>query len=112
MTMHTPFIAKMVALALLLLSLSAESARGMVLVEDTLWQGEVRMEEDVLVAPGVTLTIAAGTRIVVQPADNTKIDPEYLSHQTELLIRGRLLVNGTDAGRVSFRAEGGPAPSL
>ncbi|HSH13072.1 MAG TPA: right-handed parallel beta-helix repeat-containing protein, partial [Desulfurivibrionaceae bacterium] len=81
------------------------------LVEDTLWQGEVRMEEDVLVPTGVTLTIAAGTRVLVQPADNTKIDPEYLSHQTELLVRGRLLVKGGEGGRVKFLAEGGPAPS-
>jgi len=84
----------------------------MVLTEDTLWQGEVRMAEDVLVPAGVTLTIAAGARIMVEPADSTKIDPEYLSHQTELLIRGRLLVNGVDGGRVRFLAEGGPAPSL
>lgn len=69
------------------------------------------MEEDVLVPAGVTLTVAAGTRILVQPADNTKIDPEYLSHQTELLVRGRLLVNGTNGDRVRFLAEGEPAAS-
>ncbi len=98
-------------MALLLISLSVEFARGAVLVENTLWQGEVRMEDDVLVPAGVTLTVAAGTRILVQPADNTKIDPEYLSHQTELLVRGRLLINGAAGSRVSFLAEGGSAPS-
>lgn len=112
MTIPASFITRTIWLALWLLSLSAESARGTVLVENTLWQGEVRMEEDVLVPAGVTLTVAAGTRILVQPADNTKIDPEYLSHQTELLVRGRLLVNGTEGGRVRFLADAGPAPSL
>ena len=111
MTLSSSLIAKTVGLALLLLSLSVNSALALVLVEDTLWQGEVRMEEDVLVPAGVTLTIAAGARILVQPADNTKIDPEYLSHQTELLVRGRLLVKGGEGDRVKFLAEGGPAPS-
>lgn len=101
----TPFIFRSAALVLLF-CLSVRPALGQVLTADTFWQGEVRLEEDVLVPAGVTLTVAAGTRIMAQPADNTKIDPEYLSHQTELLVRGRLLVNGNDSARVSFQAEG------
>ena len=94
-------------LSLLLFALQVGPAYGVALTEDTRWQGEVRMEEDVLVPAGVTLTVAAGARVVVKPADNTKIDPEYLSHQTELLVRGRLLVEGRAGGRVAFLAEEG-----
>lgn len=111
MTLLASLITRVFWLALLLLSLSENSAVALVLTEDTLWQGELRMEEDVLVPAGVTLTIAAGTRVLVQPAENTKIDPEYLSHQTELLVRGRLLVKGGEEGRVAFLADGEPAPS-
>ena len=66
------------------------------------WQGEVNMTGDVLVLQGGSLTIRAGTIINVFPAEGTKIDPEYLSSQTELLVRGRLDVQGTEAEPVRF----------
>jgi nitrous oxidase accessory protein NosD len=110
MTISALFIARTFSLILLLMLLPG-AAPAQVLVENTFWQGEVRLEEDLLVPAGVTLTVAAGTRILVQSADNTKIDPEYLSHQTEILIRGRLLVKGTADGRVRFLSADGPAPS-
>ena len=89
-------------LFLVLGGLAAPPVKALVLTENTLWQGEVRMEEDVLVPSGITLTIAAGTKVSVASAETTKIDPEYLSHQTELLVRGRLLVNSAPGARVSF----------
>jgi len=72
-------------------------------MKDTLWQGEVTLSDDLLVPSGVTLTIAAGTIIIVNPAESTKIDPEYLSRYTEILVRGSLRAEGTDLQHVSFR---------
>ncbi|MBU0486090.1 MAG: right-handed parallel beta-helix repeat-containing protein [Proteobacteria bacterium] len=77
-----------------------------VLTEDTVWQGRVELREDVLVPPGVTLTVLAGTEILIWPAENTKIDPEYMSHQTEILVRGVLKVNGNSTAPVSFKLGG------
>lgn len=69
---------------------------------DMVWSGTVTMRSDVLILKGATLTIQAGTQVNVHPAEGTKIDPEYLSSQTELLIRGRLDVQGTAENPVRF----------
>lgn len=66
------------------------------------WEGEVTMAGDVLVLQGSALTIRAGTRVNVVPAEGTKIDPEYLSSMTELLVRGRLDIQGTPEAPVRF----------
>ena len=69
---------------------------------DLIWQGTVTMTADVLILKGATLTIHAGTQVNVMPAEGTKIDPEYLSSQTELLIRGKLDIQGTPEKPVRF----------
>lgn len=69
---------------------------------DLVWQGTVTMSADVLILRGATLTIHAGTQVNVIPAEGTKIDPEYLSSQTELLIRGKLDILGTSEAPVRF----------
>lgn len=73
-----------------------------VLTADTVWQGPVHLTDDVLIPAGVTLTVKAGSVITASPADSTKIDPEYLSHQTEILVRGTLKVEGTPNALVTF----------
>lgn len=60
------------------------------------------VHDDVLVPRGRTLRILAGTRVLVRPADTTKTEPEYLDNATELLVRGRLLVEGERERPVSF----------
>jgi hypothetical protein len=72
------------------------------LTKDTVWQGEVKVEEDILVPKGVTLTIKAGTTISVVSAESTKTDPEYVSPLTEITIRGTLNVEGTEKAPVVF----------
>jgi len=69
---------------------------------DLRWEGMVTMAGDVLILEGGSLTIEAGTRIRVIPAEGTKIDPEYLSVYTELLVRGRLDIQGTAEAPVRF----------
>lgn len=82
-------------------------AGGAVLTADTVWQGTVRLDEDVLVPAGVTLTVKAGTTVTVAAAESTKTDPEYLSPLTEITVRGRLVVEGTAAAPVAFAGAGG-----
>ncbi len=69
---------------------------------ELLWEGIVTMAGDVLILEGGTLTVRAGTQINIVPAEGTKIDPEYLSSQTELLIRGKLDIQGTPDLPVRF----------
>jgi hypothetical protein len=73
-----------------------------VLAGTTVLSGEVEMVGDLLVPAGASLQILAGTTIYIRPAEGSKIDPEYLSPATELLVRGSLHVAGTEAAPVRF----------
>ena len=70
--------------------------------QDLIWEGTVTMSGDVLILNGGSLTIRPGTQVNVVPAEGTKIDPEYLSSQTELLVRGKLEILGTADAPVRF----------
>lgn len=69
---------------------------------DLVWTGTVTMTGDVLILPGGSLTIRPGTEVRVIPAEGTQIDPEYFSSLTELLVRGRLEVEGLAEQPVRF----------
>lgn len=73
-----------------------------VLSGNTVWQGKVLLQEDVLVPQGVTLTIRPGTSVRVAAAVDTKIAPEYLSRRTEITVRGILRIEGSDSSPVSL----------
>lgn len=77
-------------------------SQAVTLTKDTLWQGEITLNEDVLVPKGITLTIRPATRIRVAAAESTKTDPEYLSPLTEITVRGKLKVEGTPQAPVEF----------
>lgn len=69
---------------------------------DLVWSGVVTMTGDVLILAGGSLTIRPGTEVRIVPAEGTQIDPEYFSSLTELLIRGRLVIEGTAGRPVRF----------
>lgn len=89
-------------LALLAISSLPAQLQAEVLTADTVWQGQVHLTDDVLVPAGITLTVKEGTIVTVSPAESTKIDPEYLSHQTEILVRGKLNIEGTVNAPATF----------
>jgi parallel beta-helix repeat protein len=78
------------------------SAIAAVITSDTVWQNEVTVTDDILVPPGVTLTVRPGTVVRVSPAESTKTDPEFISALTEITIRGILKVEGSMEAPVSF----------
>lgn len=73
-----------------------------VLQGETVLSGEVVLAADVLVPSGAALIIEPGTTVYVRPSESTKIDPEYLSPATELLVRGSLRIAGSPRHPVSF----------
>ncbi len=87
------------------------SAHALVLVEDTIWKGEVSLTEDVVVPKGITLRILAGTVVRLAAAESTKTDPEYLSPLTEITVRGRLKVEGSEQQPVTLAGVAGEAVS-
>ncbi len=85
-----------------------------VLSGETILSGEVLLVDDVLVPAGSRVVFRAGTTVRVRSAEGTQIDPEYLSSLTELLVRGTLVVQGTEESPVRFLpltspSEGEPA---
>ena len=85
------------------------------MLADAVWSGTVVLADDFQVPRGRTLRIAAGTRVLVRPADSTKTEPEYLDNATELLVRGRLVVEGSASRPVVFEplpAESGAGGEL
>ncbi|MHB8173114.1 MAG: hypothetical protein ACYDFU_01460 [Nitrospirota bacterium] len=70
------------------------------------WSGTIMVTGDVLVPEGVTLTIKPGTKVMFVSSESSKIEPLYLSMQTELLVRGKLLANGTQEDPIIFGSAG------
>ncbi len=73
-----------------------------VLPGETVLSGRVYLADDVLIPADARLVIRAGTTVFVRVAESTKIDPEYLSSATELLVRGTLRIEGSAAQPVRF----------
>lgn len=76
------------------------------LSEDLSVAGDVVIEGDLRILPGVTLTILPGSSVTVVPSESTKIDPEYYSRLTEVLVEGTLVVLGEKSApvRIGSRA--------
>ncbi len=85
---------------------------GEIIRADTLWSGEIVLEEDILVPDGITLNISPGTVINVLPSESSKSDPEYMSSLTEITVRGRLLVNGNEKSPVMFHVKDSVNPGI
>jgi len=73
-----------------------------VLLQNQTISGEVVLSSDLLIPEGRTLTILPGTTVYIKPDPSTKIDPEWLSAETEVLVRGTLRIEGTSEQPVSF----------
>jgi len=73
-----------------------------ILLKDTVLNGAVVLTADLLVPSGRSLTLRPGTTVYVRSNPSTKIDPEWLSAETELLVRGSLHIEGTSDQPVTF----------
>ncbi len=73
-----------------------------VIGRDTLWEGYVTINDDILVPAGVTLTIKEGCTIYVKQKTLSRVSPQFISEKTEIHILGSLLVNGTPEKRTVF----------
>lgn len=76
---------------------------GGTLAADTVLAGNYQLVADLQVPAGVTLTIKPGTTIYIQPSDSTKIDPEFLSREVEILVRGSLIAIGSEVQPIVFK---------
>jgi len=94
-------IAVKILFVLFFVSVYSTATAG-VIASDTVWKGEVLISEDILIPEGITLTVMPGTIIKVAPSESTKTEPEYMSHLTEITVRGTLKAEGTEGSPVVF----------
>ena len=105
MTRFLIFVCIFTALAAMFCQPSPVSAQSLAL--DTVWQGNVIVEDDIVIPAGITLTIKPGATILIISSDSTKTDPEYLSPLTEITVRGTLNIQGTSESPIFFSLKPG-----
>lgn len=89
--------------SLLVLFVFPASAMSTTLTSNTSWSGKILVEQDILVPEGVTLRVAPGTIIRVAASDSTKTDPDFISSQTEIIVRGTIVVDAKAEAPVVFK---------
>lgn len=102
------FLRTAIVSCILVVLLFPPVSTGETLIKDAVWSGEVSVNDDILIPEGVTLTILPGTKVNIEPSDRTKTDPEYLSSLTEITLRGRLNVEGSEGHQVVFHVKDSP----
>ncbi len=73
-----------------------------VIAKNTVWQSTVEVNKDVLVLPGVTLTIKPGAIVRFKRRRRGRVEPRFLFPEVELLVQGTLLAEGTEEKPILF----------
>lgn len=83
------------------------------ITQDEIWRGRVEIDGDVVIAENVNVRIAPGTQVVFLPPspgqDRLTEHPHFVG--SELIVRGRLLAEGTAAAPITFSALDPAAPA-
>ncbi len=82
------------------------------IAEDTTWAGDVYLAGDLLIAPGATLTVEAGTRVTVSRED--ALSRTFVKHganyDVEVVVAGALKISGAREAPVIFIPESDGSP--
>ena len=73
------------------------------IVQDVTWSGTIKLIGDIVVYPGATLTIDAGTTIRAYP--NRDIHSMKDSNRVDIINYGRINANGTSSQPIVFRSD-------
>lgn len=80
---------------------------------DELWSGRIEIDGDVVIAENVLVRVAPGTQVVFLPPsaglDRLTAHPHFAG--SELIVRGRLLAEGTAQAPITFSALDPAAPA-
>jgi len=68
--------------------------------KNTVWSGKVRLQNDILVPRGVTLTLQAGCTVIVSEKPHFRLEPMFISEKTEILVLGSLNIAGKNGKEV------------
>ena len=74
------------------------------ITKDMTLSGKVTVAKDLLIPENITLTLEPDTSVTVVPSDGTRTDAQFVSTETEIVVRGTLSIPG---GRVTITSETG-----
>lgn len=77
-----------------------------IMTRDTIWDGIIEVDDDILVPAGVTLTIQPGANIIIKEKDSSENEPLFLSTYSEILIRGKIIARGEKDNPITFSGSG------
>ena len=73
------------------------------IVQNVRWSGTIKLIGDIVVCPGATLTIDAGTTIKAAP--NRDIHDMQDANRVDIINYGKIIANGSSEQRVVFRSD-------
>ena len=73
------------------------------IVQNVTWQDTIKLIGDIVVYPGATLTIDAGTTIMAYP--NRDIHGMMDSNRVDIINYGKIIANGTSEQQIVFRSD-------
>ncbi|MEW6088761.1 MAG: right-handed parallel beta-helix repeat-containing protein [bacterium] len=77
-----------------------------IITKNTVWDGIIQIDDDLLIPKGVKLIIQPGTKIKIKEKDSSKNEPLFLSPYNEILIRGKIIARGEVNNPIIFYGEG------
>lgn len=89
---------RLLAAALTAILLLPTFAHAQSLTKDARWSGDVKVQGQLIVEPGVKLTIEPGTTVRFMPG---KLDEEGLA-ESGLVVKGTIVANGRPGARILF----------
>lgn len=69
-----------------------------------IWQGKVIVDKDLLVDEKGEVVIVAGTVVNIVKSDISRTEPIFLYPETEILVKGKLVIEGTEENPVIFQS--------
>lgn len=71
-----------------------ENHFGGILTTNTVWDGNVVVEKDLLIPENITLSVMAGTKIFIEKSESSRTEPIFLLPETEIMVRGKMILKG------------------
>lgn len=77
---------------------------GILLDKKVVWNGEIYIDKDLLISKDSEVRIMPGTKVYFVKADISRTEPIFLYPETELLVKGKLLIEGKEDNPVIFQS--------
>lgn len=77
---------------------------GILVDKKITWSGEIFIDKDLLISKDSEVRVMPGTKIYFVKADISRTEPIFLYPETELLLKGKLIIDGKEDNPVIFQS--------